>query len=143
MAGNKYDIESDPLRASFSFQTIYMGALLSFVYCVFNTTLVLLTTTEIRINGKYLLINFALKICKLCTSSTGEDQSGVTSGSVPTVRVSMNSKQGTQMTNILPMKPSTMDIIENDISVVGKQRVHFIDHDKPLKVPVFNTKVLV
>ena len=126
--------------ASLSFQTIYMGGLLSFAYCVLNTSLVLLTTTEIRINGKYLLINLALKICKLCTSTTGEDQSGVTSESVPSVphRVSMNSKQGTQMTNILPMKPRTRrDIIENDISVVGKQRVHFIDHDKPLEVPVF------
>ena len=112
-----------------------MGGLLSFVYCVLNTSLVLLTTTEIRINGKYLLINMALKVCKLFSSTTGEDKSGFISGYVPSVahRVSMNSKQVTQMTNVLPMKPSTRDIIENDTSV-GKQRVHFIGHDKPLKV---------
>ena len=103
-----------------------MGGLLSFVYCVLNTSLVLLTTTEIRINGKYLLINLALKVCKLFSSTTGEDNSGVIGGYVPTVahRVSMNSKQATQMTNILPIKPSTREIIENDISV-GKQRVHW------------------
>ena len=83
----------------------------------------------------------ALKVCKLFSSTTGEDNSGVIGGYVPTVahRVSMNSKQVTQMTNVLPTKPSTRDIIENDTSV-GKQRVHFIGHDKRLKVPVIECK---
>ena len=102
------------------------------VYCVLNTSLVLLTTTEIRIAGKNLLNNLTHKVFGRISPTNGEDENGVKSGSVPTVaqRISMNTEQVTPMTNTLPTKPST---IENDI-FLGKQRVHFIGHDKPLKV---------
>ena len=131
--------------ASLSFQTIYMGGLLSFAYCVLNTSLVLLTTTEIRMEGRYLFINLILKVCKLFSTTNGEDESGVKSGSVPTVshRVSMNAKQVTQMRSDLSMKPSSRDVIENDI-FLGKQRVHFIGHNKPLKVHLLlNSKMVL
>ena len=110
-----------------------MGGLLTGVYCVLNTSMVFLTTSEIRNAGTSLLINMVARVQKLFCSREDEE-TGSKNEPMPTVSrmVSMSTKHATiqaQQIAALPMHTRRRSSSEEDI-IFGRQRVHFIDHEK-------------
>ena len=113
-----------------------MGGLLTGIYCVLNTSMVFLTTSEIRNVGTSLLINMVARIRKLFCSR-GEEPGGKNEP-MPTVSqmVSMGTKHATikaQQIVTLPKHARRRSSSEEDI-IFGRRRVHFIDHERPLQV---------